>query len=453
MQLIHGGTVFDGPGNEGRRRVRRSVEALLLLVTLLLPACVPFASRCENQPKLRSREAADAFERRRPKDPKPIAQSAPPKTTLTPEHFDEDRWGERVFDDLPPRIAPEINGGPRSKGGTPLVCTFEAQAKAGVDGVDDLNGRTWISISTPDLLVWATFASEKFTRGPRFYSSTGTFTFRTWLRAQDPVTFELGDYDLFSSNDYLGKMEGAYPGSVPFQIKSPVGKAECRATTTQMMAAGAREAEAKLEEKFRDYESWTPTLEHPLAPDLRPPIEKALGELEFFTEIEGAPRRAAQERLDRDVSRLWTAYIGLLQRKHDSLPPAGDWVSVNRLFAARVAGLACLIGDRWGKKSCSIELDLRVLADLGGTLCPVDDDDLGDLGPIVPIFADGFETSATIAGARVGGAWLTDAMDLTRLAPGSVLTLHIEIGGQRHETEADWDIPLVRIGKTYLRVD
>lgn len=433
--------------------MRSSIEALCLLASLCLVACVPSVHRCEGQSPLLHPDPSDAFERRSPKDPRPIAVSAPPRPTLTPEPFDEDRWGERVFDRLPPRIAPEINGGPRSAGGTPLVCAFEAQAKEGIDGVDGLDGRTWISISTPDLLVWATFGAEKFARGPRFFSASGTFTFRTWLRANDPVTFEFGDYDLFSSNDYLGKLQGAYPGKVPFRLQGPVGWAECRAATPEILAAGAKEAEARLDEKFRDYESWTPTLDHPFPPDRGPPIDKALGELEFFTEMEAAPRRAAQARMDRAVARHWTAYVDLLRRKFDSLPPAGEWVPVNRFFAARVSGLACLVGDAYRRRECRIELQVRVLSEVGGALCPHDDDELGDLGPIVPVFADGFEAGATLTGVRSGERWLTDAMDLTRLPPGSVLSLLVRVGPpSTRDSEVAWDVPLVKIGPTYLRV-
>ncbi len=420
---------------------------------LLLPACIPSIQRCAGLAPLPHPEASDAFERRQPKEPPSIAVKDPPEVSVSPTRFEEDKWGERVFDKLPPRHAPELSDAGPSRGGTPLVCSFEVKAKEGVDGVDDVNGRTWISISTPDLIVWADFAGTKINKGPRFGSTTATFTFRAGLRTNDHVIFEFGDYDFFSSNDYIGKIDGSYPGSVPFHVQGPVGSAVCRAASSELLAAEAKIAGKQLDEAIADYSAWTPTLDEPLGTGKLESVARTLGAVEYFTEEAGAARASTNRRLNEAARRQWTTYVGLVEKTFDSLPSAGSWVPVTDFAEGRVAGLSCRIGDRYRKLDCAVELLVRLRKVPGGAFCPDDQDSLGDLGPLSFLRSDGRVLDARISGIRAGEVWLTDAMELTRLLPGAVIAVRLVVDSTRpHDSETGWDVPLLRIGKTYLRV-
>ena len=434
-------------------RGRPAQTLAAILAGLLLPACIPSIERCEGRSPLPHPEASDAFERRQPKEPPPIAVKGLPEISVTPKPFEEDRWGERVFDALPPRQAPEIRDTGPVHGGTPLVCSFEVRAQEGVDGLNDINGRTWISISTPDLILWADIAGTKLNKGPRFASTSATFTFRAGLRTNERVVFEFGDYDFFSSNEYIGRIDGSYPGSVPFQIRGPVGTAVCRATSSELLAAEAKIAGKQLDSAIAEYEAWTPTLEEPLGTSKMEPITRALGTVEYFTEENGEARTNTIRRLNDAASRQWKTYVGLVAKTFNSLPPAGSWVPVTDFAEARVAGLSCRLGDRYRRSDCAVELLVRLQKEPGGAFCPLDSGRLGDFGPLSFLRSDGRVLDSGVDGVRTEEGWLQDAMALTRLLPGAVIAIRLTVdGASPHDSESGWDIPLLRIDKTYLRI-
>lgn len=428
---------------------RPALSALGAALALSTAACVPSTDACRMQSRLDAPWPDDKYEARKVASPAAVGKGEAPAVPLTPKAFDEDRWGAAVWAGLAPRVAPELSAADPDQGGTSLVCWFDATPVKGIDGANYVDAPV-LGISTPDLIVWATFAGAQLNKGPRLFSTSSMFTFRASLRSGDPVTFEFGDYDLFSSNDYMGRIDGTYPGRVPFTVRGPAGVAECRAAFGDVLAVHAKEAATTLDAALARLEAHTPTLEQPLSPDLEA-VETALGAVEYFTARGGPRLAAAQGRVDKASRAQWARYLGLVQRAYLDAAPAGQWVQVASYADARVDGLECRIAPAYSAKDCAPVLELRVRSEMGGALCPARGDELGELGPLRLLTSDGRVAGVEVRHVRVGDRYLTDAMDLTRQLPGAVLRLRVSPSSRR-ESEAGWDLPLMRVGKTYLRV-
>lgn len=392
---------------------------------------------------------------KQPESPKPI-EGEPRWITVRPQAFDEDAWGASIWPSLPPRTVPELHGD-LALGGSVLVCQIEAAPSPGIDGIDGPGGPV-VSISTPDLLVWADFGGTKVNKGPEIGSSRGTFAYRVSLAEGARVTFAFGDFDWLSRNDYIGRIEGRYPGKVPFLIRGKGGSATCNAASPERVAGEAARRRKDLEELVAQLERREPTPERPLDHALAGRIEAALGAVEYFKGIAGTAASGSGEsaevaqRVRRATEKQWGRHVGAMRARHASLPPPGTWVQAGELVEARVAGLHCQVGEKI-IPLCNPAVELRLRADPDVARCDDGKRFLGDVGEIEVVNARGESTAVLVSSVRVRGRWLQDEAELWRLKKGDVLYLPTFAGGFFYrKTHVGWDIPIVRVAGTELRV-
>ncbi|MBK8251608.1 MAG: hypothetical protein IPK82_02940 [Polyangiaceae bacterium] len=91
--------------------------------------------------------------------------SDPKEVHIQPAKFHEDAWAATAIEKVKPYRAPTITAD-LTKGGSVLLCSFAVGNVPNIDGVDTPSGPL-VSISTPDLIVWADFAGQKNKQRPR----------------------------------------------------------------------------------------------------------------------------------------------------------------------------------------------------------------------------------------------------------------------------------------------
>ncbi len=430
---------------------------LAALATGCFPLSEPAYGRCNSGVALSQPSDLGVYAQRQPESPAPIAAEAR-GITVHPRLFDEDAWGASMLPYLVPRALPVLEGD-LAAGGSVLVCELAVGPTPGIDGIDGPNGPV-VSLSTPDLLVWADFAGTKVNKGPRLGSSRGTFAYRVSLTDGAPVTFSFGDFDFLSQNDAVGRIEGRYPGKVPFSIRGKAGAATCHAVSPERIAGEAARRREELEGLIAQIERHEPTLDMPLDHALAGRIEVALGAVEYFTGTAGtgvslgtavsAESAAVVRRVRAATEKQWARHVEKLRSKHASLPAPGTWAIVSDLAEARVAGLHCQVGEKI-IPLCNVAVEVRLRKDPGR--CEEGKRFWDEVGNIEVVDARGESTSVLVSGVRVGGRWLSNDTELWRSKEGDVLYLPTFAGGFFYrKTYVGWDMPIVRVGGKELRV-
>lgn len=394
---------------------------------------------------------SSTFELRRPANPAPIGGEAQ-VPALKPAPFDVDEWAGTASAKLPARALPVLGG----KEGELLVCAFEAGPSPGIDGIDVV-GTPPAYFSVPDLMVWADLAGTKLRKGAKVDSRTATFLFDAALEKGQPITFTLGDYDVFSADDFIGKIEGAYPGQVPFHMRGAGGTATCNALPRERLAAEADARAKKLEGVLAALESREATIEEAFDPAIGEEISRALGAVLAFRGVSPYSRTdplvvATTARVEAASKRLWARHLELLREKQASLPAPGTWVSAGPSAEVRVSGLRC---EKSAYSSvCHPEVEIRIkpaASPAPSPLCPVEKGMLGQIGPFHVYRATGGSRQAQAERVFLEGRWAEEQRELADLPAGSVVGVSLESDFSR-DGEKGWDVPLVRVGTVYLRV-
>jgi len=427
--------------------MRASVAlAIALGPTQLGCFSLPAYNRCENGPALTTPYGFEVYEERQAESAAPFEGRAP-DMRVSRGLFDGDRWAEQVKS-LPERELPLL-------GDDLLVCDFQTVRVAGIDAIDTPSGPIATS-STPDLMVWASFAGTVHRRGPRPSTTRATFAFRAKLQKDDSIVFTFGDHDFFSDNDLLARIHGKYPGRVPFSIKEKASSASCHAISASRLESEARARRSEVEALLLAYERYVPTLEEPLPLELRRRVSAQLDALEFFAGSSKTDADTASSRMQVASQKQWQRYVELLADKRAELPPAGSWVAFGELAEVRVSGLRCQVGDQILKR-CEPQIDVKLSTDPDTAQCTDGSHDpmshpIDKLGKIELIESDGSTASAPVWEVISGKRWLRTTAELWRLKKGDVVRLPLRTNSL-HESHTGWPVPLIRIGTTYLRVD
>jgi hypothetical protein len=135
------------------------------------------------------------------------------------------------------------------------------------------------------------------------------------------------------------------------------------------------------------------------------------------------------------------------------LPPPGRFAPIDDRLDGRVVGLICQTGNRlvpW----CGPELEIRVNKPIEGEeLCPVGIASLGKIEPITFVASDGDTDLASVHRVFVGDRPVVEQTALAKLSPGQILRVQLSTGGRMwRKTPDGWDVPLVKVGKAYLRI-
>lgn len=371
----------------------------------------------------------------------PLApKKRPQRWGLSPGVFDSVGFAEAIYPELRPLVAPSLQGGF-------VVCNFDLRPVAGIDGVQGIT-----TSSTPDLIVWAEAGGQKVPAGPKPGSLHATFAFRLNLEEGERVRFSFVDHDFLSSDDWIGHIDGVYPGRLPFTVRGRDARAVCGALPAERVAGLLAESEKELARELSLFEAHEPTLETPIDFAARPRIEALLARIVYF-EAKGAPGlQATLARVGAVSEQQWGRYLEKLDALAPTLPPPAAWVSLNASFEGHVAGVICQSGEGVVPR-CGVELLLRARAALPRTACPASLSDFGGLGQLEVIASDGATEAASIDSIRRGKAYLQGEADVQSVKAGDVLSVEVRFSGYHYRTSPkEWDMPLLRVGKTVLRV-
>lgn len=372
------------------------------------------------------------------------ATKRPRRLTITAGSFDAVGFAESVYPTLAPLVLPSLQGGV-------VVCDFDLRPVPGIDGIDGPSGPITTS-STPDLVVWAEAGAQKMHQGPKFDSLHATFAFKLNLETGQRIRFSFVDFDFFSANEGMGYIDGAYPGRLPFSVRGRGAVALCGALSAERVDGLAGAAERALAREMAQFEAYEPTVEAPVDHATGSRIAGLLGQVGYFRG-EGAPLiRETIERVGAASERQWGRYVEILDGLAGRLPPPAAWVSLNDGFEGRVAGVICQSGHGLAP-SCGVELLLRAKAAVPRAECPAGIEAFGGLGKMEMVASDGATETASIRSLRRGKEYLRGEADVAAIKVGDVLSVEVYFAGYHYRTSAkDWDLPLLRVGKTVLRV-
>lgn len=369
---------------------------------------------------------------------------------LDPLMFQEDSWAAGAMAKLQPYRAPTL-GADLARGGSVLVCSFAVGPTPDIDGIDGPSGPI-LTISKPDLVVWADFAGQKINKGPVLWSSRAIFAFRTNLKEGDAVRFGFGDFDLFSANDPIGAVETRYPGELPFEAKGASGDAKCYAAPPAMIAAERAKWQKELSDASAAFEAYSPTIDAPIPWGPAGRVRAALGAVAYFGGRDEAAEKALVARLEEVSKRQWAAYLDLLRGKQKSAPAPGAWVSLGDKLDGRVAGLRCQVGSQL-IPNCDPALEVRLKVDMEVPDCHAAPSFFEQIEPVSLINHRGDTTSPLMSDAKKNGVWVTSEADLWRAKKGDTIQIRLFGGGIFYRPSHErYDIPLVVVNGTYLRI-
>jgi hypothetical protein len=372
-------------------------------------------------------------------EPALAPKKRPQRWGLSPGVFNSVGYAEGIYPELRPLVAPSLRGGI-------VVCNFNLRPIAGIDGVHGITTN-----STPDLIVWAEAGGQKLSAGPKPDSLHATFAFRLSLEEGDRVRFSFVDRDFFSSDDWIGHIDGVYPGRLPFTVRGRGAAAVCGALPAERVAGLLAESEKELARELSLFEAHEPTMETPIDFAARPRIEALLARIVYFAK--DAPSiQATLDRVGAVSEQQWGRYLEKLDALAGTLPPPAAWVSLNASFEGHAAGVICQSGEGIAP-SCGVELLLRARAALPRTACPASMSDFGGLGRLEVIASDGATEAASIRSIRRGKVYLRGEAAVPSIKAGDVLSVEVKFSGYHYRTSPkEWDLPLLRVGKTVLRI-